>query len=209
MAKKSSSPSPVADSWLGRSFVFYGSYHNDVVNQRIHIVFVWAILWTAFTMLSYTPSFDSTLMINVQGIEFVPNWNLVACAVYFFWYLVAEPGGFAGYICCALVLVGYLLSTWLFSFHDDTSRKLLFTWALRVHILSWVAQFIGHGVFEGRSPALFSNLFQAFAMAPLFVVMEVLFSVGYRPDFKDACQIEIDKQLKLWGRPGMKKVKAT
>ena len=193
--------------WLKRSFVFYGSYHNDVVNQRIHIVFVWAILYTAFIMLSFTPSFAQVTPSELSFV--VPNWNLVACTIYFFWYLVAEPEGFAGYICCALVLIGYLLSTWLFQIchDDDISRNLLFTWALRVHILSWVAQFIGHGVFEGRSPALFSNLFQAFAMAPLFVVMEVLFSFGYRPDMKDACQIEIDKQLKLWSSAA-KRVKA-
>lgn len=37
----------------------------------------------------------------------------------------------------------------------------------------WVAQFVGHGVFEGRAPALLDNLFQAFFMAPVFVLLEV------------------------------------
>jgi 2-hydroxy fatty acid dioxygenase len=36
-----------------------------------------------------------------------------------------------------------------------------------------VAQFVGHGVFEGRQPALLDNLFQAFFMAPIFVLLEV------------------------------------
>lgn len=32
--------------------------------------------------------------------------------------------------------------------------------ALGVHVFCWVAQFIGHGVFEGRAPALFDSLLQ-------------------------------------------------
>lgn len=30
--------------------------------------------------------------------------------------------------------------------------------ALGVHIVSWIAQFYGHGVHEGRAPALLDNL---------------------------------------------------
>lgn len=42
-----------------------------------------------------------------------------------------------------------------------------------MQVLCWVAQFVGHGVFEGRAPALLDNLFQAFFMAPVFVILEV------------------------------------
>jgi 2-hydroxy fatty acid dioxygenase len=53
-----------------------------------------------------------------------------------------------------------------------------------VHLASWIAQFIGHGIFEGRVPALLDNLVQAVFLAPLFVWLEVLFSMGYRPGLK-------------------------
>jgi len=33
----------------------------------------------------------------------------------------------------------------------------------------WISQFAGHGIFEGRAPALFSNLFQSVVAAPFFV----------------------------------------
>jgi hypothetical protein len=46
---------------------------------------------------------------------------------------------------------------------------------------SWALQFLGHFAFEGRSPSLFDNLFQAFFLAPLFVLLEMMFLVGYRP----------------------------
>ena len=49
-----------------------------------------------------------------------------------------------------------------------------------VNILSWIAQFIGHGVFEKRAPAIKTNL--AFALlAPFFITFEVMNSIfGFR-----------------------------
>merc|ERR1712110_739620 len=41
--------------------------------------------------------------------------------------------------------------------------------ALAIHIAAWILQFIGHGIFEGRAPALLDSLDQAFLTAPLFV----------------------------------------
>jgi len=54
---------------------------------------------------------------------------------------------------------------------------------LAVHIVAWVIQFIGHGVFEKRAPALLDSLDQALLTAPLFVLMEVAFFLGYRQEF--------------------------
>jgi uncharacterized membrane protein YGL010W len=54
----------------------------------------------------------------------------------------------------------------------------------RIHIITWLLQFVGHGKFEGRAPALLDNLAQAFFLAPFFVWMEVLFTFGYRPQLK-------------------------
>ena len=199
-------------NWLERSFVFYSSYHHHPTNQLIHIVFVWQILFTLFTMLAYTKPFDirggvafhqadlpasikDVLPSMVQGNVYVLNWNLLLCGTYFFYYLIIEQGqGFAGLLCSALVLFAYVGSTAIFQNLGNAA----FNWAVGLHVIAWVAQFIGHGVFEKRSPALFSNLFQAFAMAPLFVVLEVLFSLGYRPEIKAKCEKEVKKQLKAW-----------
>lgn len=57
-------------------------------------------------------------------------------------------------------------------------------WAFAIFLVSWLLQFVGHGVFEGRAPALLDNLFQAFFLAPLFVWLELLFMLGYRPQLK-------------------------
>ena len=56
--------------------------------------------------------------------------------------------------------------------------------AIGVHLFSWIAQFVGHGIFEGRAPALLDNLVQALFLAPFFVWLEILFMLGYRPELK-------------------------
>merc|ERR1712088_408440 len=56
------------------------------------------------------------------------------------------------------------------------------------HILGWIAQFIGHGVFEGRKPALMDNLLQVFS-APLFVML------GYAPELEKQCEAAVLKKL--------------
>ena len=56
-------------------------------------------------------------------------------------------------------------------------------------------QFIGHGVFEGRAPALLDSLDQAFITAPLFVVLEVLFFFGYRKQFYNECMEEVKLEI--------------
>jgi uncharacterized membrane protein YGL010W len=42
--------------------------------------------------------------------------------------------------------------------------------ALPVHIASWVAQFLGHGLAEGRAPALLDNLIGGMSVTFVFDV---------------------------------------
>lgn len=62
--------------------------------------------------------------------------------------------------------------------------------------MSWIAQFIGHGAFEGRAPALLDNLVQAFVLAPFFVFMEFLFKFGYRPELQRRVNDAVEKEIK-------------
>ena len=68
--------------------------------------------------------------------------------------------------------------------------------ALGIHIMAWVLQFIGHGVFEGRAPALLDSLDQAFLTAPLFVFLEVMFFFGYRKQFYAEMMKEVEVNIK-------------
>jgi uncharacterized membrane protein YGL010W len=93
-------------------------------------------------------------------------------------YLLLEPvaGGALAIICLAAAAgTNYL------RLQDSAGTNKI---AIIVHVVSWIAQFIGHGKFEGRAPALLDNLFQAVFLAPLFVWLELLFMVGYRPELQ-------------------------
>jgi len=62
-------------------------------------------------------------------------------------------------------------------------------------IVGWGFQVvIGHGYFEGRSPAVTQSAFQS-VVSPFFVVLETLFLFGYRP--KLAAEIHKRTNMKI------------
>ncbi|MBA0790199.1 hypothetical protein Gohar_014864 [Gossypium harknessii] len=79
---------------------------------------------------------------------------------------------------------------------------------LAAQLFCWTGQFIGHGVFEKRAPALLDNLVQAFLMAPFFVLLEVLQSLfGYEPypGFHARVKAKIEAEIKEWKDKKQKK----
>merc|ERR1712018_523520 len=77
--------------------------------------------------------------------------------------------------------------------------------ALTIHVVAWILQFIGHGVFEGRAPALIDSWDQAFLTAPLFVLLEILFFFGYRRDFHNKIMSQVVKNIASF-KSGSKKI---
>ncbi|KAM0332237.1 hypothetical protein ACHAQA_002513 [Verticillium albo-atrum] len=67
--------------------------------------------------------------------------------------------------------------------------------ALATHVVCWILQFVGHGVFERRAPALLDNLVQAIFLAPLFVWLEFLFLLGYRQELKARVEKAVEKEI--------------
>jgi uncharacterized membrane protein YGL010W len=107
-----------------------------------------------------------------------PNLALPATLAYCILYILLEP--VAGSVLSVVLLSGTAYANTLTSKHNPEASY----YAIGAHIFAWIAQFIGHGVFEGRAPALLDNLFQAIFLAPLFVWLEILFAFGYRPELK-------------------------
>jgi uncharacterized membrane protein YGL010W len=79
------------------------------------------------------------------------------------------------FLYCSLCLLQNHLHHISYASNADYLWKTL----LYVHVGSWIAQFVGHGVFEKRAPALLDNLLYTLA-APLFVVVEIMFELGYK-----------------------------
>ena len=152
-------------------------------------------------MLSYTAPIEA-----LGGV----NWLDMVAALYAVYYLVIEQPGIAGPIASAMIAGCWYTANLAKSTY---SYDFLFPRCVGLHILCWIAQFYGHGahegifdhtivvyynpnllcLFVGRAPALLDNLPQAIFMAPLFVLMEVLFMFGYRKQF----QIDIQKKVDI------------
>lgn len=109
--------------------------------------------------------------------------------VYAVFYVLLEP--VAGGLLAPLIIGGAAYSNYLLSTYGTTANY----WAGAVHVVSWLAQFVGHGVFEGRAPALLDNLVQALLLAPLFVWIEVLFLFGYRPELKSRYTKSVNNEV--------------
>lgn len=97
----------------------------------------------------------------------------------------------AGGLLAPLLLATTAYANHLTSAYGWTANK----YAIIINVVSWIAQFIGHGKFEGRAPALLDNLIQAIFLAPFFVWFEVLFAFGYRPDLKARLDDGVEKEI--------------
>ncbi|XP_020235232.1 uncharacterized endoplasmic reticulum membrane protein C16E8.02 [Cajanus cajan] len=181
---------------LEKHFAFYGAYHSNEVNVAIHTVFVWPILFTAQILLHFTPP--------LLTLGFFPlNLCFFSTLFYALFYIAMDRR--AGSLAASLTFFCYFLSSFV---ADSLSFSLAWKVVLPAQLLCWTGQFIGHGVFEKRAPALLDNLVQAFLMAPFFVLLEALQScVGYEPypGFNTKVKARIDADIKQWQEKKQKK----
>ena len=117
------------------------------------------------------------------------NLGTIAGLLYAALYILMEP--FAGGVLALFLLPGISFANHLTSTYGAIANY----WAIGIHIVSWLLQFVGHGVFEGRAPALLDNLVQALFLAPFFVWLEVLFFIGYRPELKARLDKAVEKEI--------------
>ncbi|KOS20169.1 putative endoplasmic reticulum membrane protein [Escovopsis weberi] len=148
------------------------------------------ILVSAFTMCTYTGTLvPIPSWITPPHLEL--NLGTIAALLYASLYVLLEP--VAGTVLGAFCLASTALANSL----RASNPELVFQVALGIHLVSWIFQFLGHGAFEGRAPALLDNLIQAVFLAPMFVWLEFLFKLGYRRELQarvdKAVQVEIAK----------------
>ncbi|KAJ4130743.1 hypothetical protein NW768_006281 [Fusarium equiseti] len=175
---------------LEHHLTFYGAYHHNSVNIAIHMVCVPLILISGFSLATYSGTLIPTPeWLTVPYLEL--NLGIIAASLYSLLYLLLEP--FAGFLLAIFCMGGAAFVNYLRQQNPDST----FQGALAVHIVCWIFQFIGHGKYEGRAPALLDNLIQAVFLAPMFVWLEILFKFGYRPELRarvsKKVQIEIEK----------------
>lgn len=144
-----------------KSFPFYGAYHHDKINQWIHMLFVPCIFTTSL-------QFGANLRLGPISL------SDAAAAFYAVSFVFMDAPA------------GLLYAPVIFAMHQIGTVYLAQQTPLAValHVLGWIFQFVGHGIFERRRPALFDNLFQSVHAAVFFVWLEFMFMLGYKPSLK-------------------------
>ncbi|KAH8501150.1 hypothetical protein H0E87_016102 [Populus deltoides] len=191
---------------LEKHFAFYGAYHSNSINILIHMIFVWPIFFTASLILYFTPPLFGLPQVQLSlfgyGVVLFFNVGFFLVLIYALFYICLDPkaGSLAALLCAFCWVASSLVAGWL-------GFSLAWKVVLVAQIVCWTGQFIGHGVFEKRAPALLDNLIQAFIMAPFFVLLEALqTSFGYEPypGFHASVQARIDAEIKEWREKKLK-----
>jgi len=120
-------------------------------------------------------------------LKFEVTWGTLQGLLWLAYYYTLEPLAALLYTPQAILSV---LTANAFAQRADHQKI-----ALIVHVVCWVAQFIGHGFAEGRSPALLDNLLGAIVLAPFFVHLEVLFKLGYKPAMFRQLQSDVGVEI--------------
>ncbi|KAF9109663.1 hypothetical protein BGX27_007355 [Mortierella sp. AM989] len=175
----------------------YGSHHHNPWNVGIHLTCIPLILWSGLVFGAKTgpliaaPSASAVASGAPAAVALSkvyqfcpPNFSLLMMAAYTSYYIKLDT--VAGLLTAPLFL-GLARHATNFQLTNPSADKI----ALGVQIVAWIAQFIGHGVYEKRAPKLLDNLLQALVLAPYFVVYEVLFFLGYRPQLKQELDVLI------------------
>lgn len=145
----------------------YGDYHRDRRNIMTHLVGIPMIVIAILTLLS-RPEF------SVAYLLLTPANLVVFAAVIFYIRLDIKLG----------LLMTVLLWLCLSLGRDIAamSTAAWLSWGIGLFIVGWIFQFIGH-YYEGRKPAFVDDII-GLAIGPLFVVAEVVFMLGLRPELK-------------------------
>jgi uncharacterized membrane protein YGL010W len=156
---------------LEQQMSFYAAYHQDARNKATHFVGVPMIIFGLFIALGW-------LRLDVGGVTL--TGAMLLAAVVLVWYFLLDVPLAAAMLAlnAGLLYLADLVSVQPFGTG--------FAWFLVFFGGGWVIQLVGH-VFEGRKPALADNFFQIF-VAPIFLVAEAFFALGYKPALHAAVQ---------------------
>ncbi|KAH9077388.1 hypothetical protein EDB83DRAFT_2504580 [Lactarius deliciosus] len=156
--------------------------HSNTVNVIIHVVCVPLIMWWRLTILP-RPTFLPQIQYHFNDyLKFEVTYGTLQGFLWLAYYYLLEP------------TAASVLTANAFAQRADHLNI-----ALVIHGACWIAQFVGHGIYEGRSPALLDNIvgvnLLALVLAPFFVHLEILFKLGYRPALFKQLQNDVGVEI--------------
>lgn len=149
----------------------YAEYHRDRRNIFTHFIGIPMIVLAVAVLLS-RPGWD------VAGLWLSPALLTAVVASLFYLRLDLRFG---------LLMAALLgLCLWAGATLAQQGTPLWLSSGLGLFVVGWIIQFIGH-YYEGRKPAFVDDL-MGLAVGPLFVVAELGFLLGLRPEVRDAVE---------------------
>lgn len=162
---------------LQKQYEFYHKFHKNHINQFIHILCIPIILWTFAVFFSYI-DFNYSSIILCPFFGFINlNGTSIILTIYSLYYFILEPR-------LGMIMYCILYFMQITSYYFYLYISYAWYYALVIHIISWILQLLGHYIFEKNKPALISGLVQSFLIAPLFVLLEIMFMFGYFLNYK-------------------------
>ena len=133
---------------LRTHFTDYADHHATPGNKLCHMVGIPLIVLSLFGLLAAVPLF------TVGGFQVTLAEAFLLVVT--FYYLTLDGGLALMMLATSVILLAL-------------GRQLSLPWALGLFVLGWVLQFIGHYVYEKRSPAFFRN-FTHLLVGPLWIL---------------------------------------
>jgi uncharacterized membrane protein YGL010W len=153
---------------LAELMSIYQRYHAKKITKITHFMGVPCIIFGLQILLSWPH-------VSLMSFSFSLAW--MAAFILLVYYAFLD-------VYLALVTAIFLLPlTYLAQvIAGDRINVVAITWFVIVFIIGWIAQLIGHR-YEGNHPAFVDNFFQVF-VAPIFLVAELVFALGFRKDLQ-------------------------
>jgi uncharacterized membrane protein YGL010W len=137
---------------LKAHFSEYASFHVTRGNQACHYVGIPLIVLTLFTFLTRVELFE------VGGLNVTLAEGVMFAVVAY--YLRLD------------VSLGFLMLG-VFAVLNVAGRPIPLAWGAALFVLGWVFQFLGHSVYEKRSPAFYKNLLHLL-VGPLWITAKAV-----------------------------------
>ena len=135
---------------MSNELTFYQSYHKNYYNQLIHVVGIPSIVWAVFL---YTHRFKT----------WFGKGSTILYSLYMLKYYQVDKSRFL-----RIALFYYILLRNSFNKYSSLNRNDSRNLSIKVFSLGWILQFIGHGLFEKKAPALLNGFTKSITIGPYF-----------------------------------------
>ncbi len=139
---------------IAQELIFYESYHHNKYNKLVHIFCIQLLVYTGMIILY-----------NIN-----PYLSYIGIFGYSAYYLFLDK-------------ISGVVYTIILSCMFYTINYISVSYAIFLHVLSWIIQILSHKYIEKRAPALLDGIVSAFSIAPLYSLLEVMYIFGYKKKF--------------------------